>query len=903
MTETNREALLGTLATNLPDNTTGEISPADIRNELVSLADSVPFRYTSQAIPPITTDDISGTAGNGSFGIGDLWVDSASDIIYICADNTATAAVWQIAATNFPVISDGNAVGNQIAIWQDNSAVSGTSNFTYVGGVLTVTGTVAATDFTGDGSALTGFATVATSGEYTDLASLPVFGTAATTDATSYATSAQGTTADNALQNADIGLSVQGYASVLANTTASFTASKETKLTGIEIAATADQTAGEIEAIIDHDNLIGFVAAEHIDWALTNAADIHPDNYTDTNTTYSVGDGGLTEVNFTTADNTKLDNIEALADVTDTTNVAAAGAVMNSDITTETMAFVIDEDTLVSNSATKVPTQQSVKSYVDAAIASSVTYQGGYNATTNTPNLDTSPTGISVGNMYTVTVAGTFFSTALEIGDVLIAEQDDPTIETHWTVVNKDLDASSIKVSYESNSDTNAFTDAAQTKLTGIETAATADQTAGEIEAIVNHDNLIGFVAAEHIDWALTNAADIHPGNYTDTNTTYVSGDFDHNALTNYVAAEHIDWSATNAADIHPDNYTDTNTTYVSGDFDHNALTNYVAAEHIDWALTNAADIHPDNYTDTNTTYSIGDGGLTEINFTTAKDTKLSGIEALADVTDTTNVVAALTAGTNITISAGGTIAASGGTALNLYAENPSSYTSPSATGTNAVAIGSDATASGYGSFATGQDSTASGSRSVAIGYNALSLGSTSYALSAYGRADQDYGATLFGARARSLVQGKAAYGPAYLTALGQVQGGMLVCTALTTNATPATLTTTNSSASTTNQVILPNESAYSFSGTIIARQQTADGSNYASWEVKGALLRDANAASTVLGNGIVNQLFATAGAAAWDIALTADTTNGGLKIEATGAATTNIKWVATINTTEVTYA
>ena len=34
---------------------------------------------------------------------------------------------------------------------------------------------------------------------------------------------------------------------------------------------------------------------------------------TDTNTTYSVGDGGLTQVNFTTADNTKLDGIEASA--------------------------------------------------------------------------------------------------------------------------------------------------------------------------------------------------------------------------------------------------------------------------------------------------------------------------------------------------------------------------------------------------------------------------------------------------------------------------------------------------------------------------------------------------------------------------------------------------------------
>ena len=43
--------------------------------------------------------------------------------------------------------------------------------------------------------------------------------------------------------------------------------------------------------------------------------------------------------------------------------------------------------------------------------------------------------------------------------------------------------------------------------------------------------------------------------------------------------------------------------------------------------------------------------------FTDADHTKLNAIEASADVTDTANVVAALTAGSNITISAGGTIA------------------------------------------------------------------------------------------------------------------------------------------------------------------------------------------------------------------------------------------------------
>ena len=62
--------------------------------------------------------------------------------------------------------------------------------------------------------------------------------------------------------------------------------------------------------------------------------------------------------------------------------------------------------------------------------------------------------------------------------------------------------------------------------------------------------------------------------------------------------------------------------------------------------------------TDTDTTYSVGDGGLTTNDFTNADHTKLNAIEASADVTDATNVVAALTAGTGITIAGDGTIAA-----------------------------------------------------------------------------------------------------------------------------------------------------------------------------------------------------------------------------------------------------
>ena len=73
-----------------------------------------------------------------------------------------------------------------------------------------------------------------------------------------------------------------------------------------------------------------------------------------------------------------------------------------------------------------------------------------------------------------------------------------------------------------------------------------------------------------------------------------------------------------------------TDTTYVSSDFTHNSLTGVVANEHIDWTLDQGAtNVHVGNYT--NTTYTVGDGGLSEINFTSADNIKLDGIEASAN--------------------------------------------------------------------------------------------------------------------------------------------------------------------------------------------------------------------------------------------------------------------------------
>ncbi|MBE9565107.1 MAG: hypothetical protein IMF17_07655 [Proteobacteria bacterium] len=53
---------------------------------------------------------------------------------------------------------------------------------------------------------------------------------------------------------------------------------------------------------------------------------------------------------------------------------------------------------------------------------------------------------------------------------------------TEYRIIAKESSAAGIKTLYESNSDTNEYTDAEETKLAGIETAATADQTAAEIK-------------------------------------------------------------------------------------------------------------------------------------------------------------------------------------------------------------------------------------------------------------------------------------------------------------------------------------------------------------------------------------------------------------------------------------
>ena len=200
--------------------------------------------------------------------------------------------------------------------------------------------------------------------------------------------------------------------------------------------------------------------------------------------------------------------------------------------------------------------------------------------------------------------------------------------------------------------------------------------------------------------------------------------------------------------------------------------------------------------------------------------------------------------------------------------DNTSTY---GAKGLSSVAIGYLANATGTYSLAIGSNTAASGTASVALGNGAQSL---------------QYGKLAF--------EGYSGFGN------GASQFGLLAYVGGTTDGTAKVLTANNGAASSTNQIILPNSSAYAFTGTVVARQQAAGGTASAAWKVEGLIRREANAGTTTL---VASTVTAISNVPGWTLALSADTTNGGLTVTATGAAATNIRWVATIQTSEVTYA
>ena len=239
------------------------------------------------------------------------------------------------------------------------------------------------------------------------------------------------------------------------------------------------------------------------------------------------------------------------------------------------------------------------------------------------------------------------------------------------------------------------------------------------------------------------------------------------------------------------------------------------------------------------------------------------------------------------------------------------------ATATRAFSIGYGSTASGTDAYAFGKDATASGTNSVALGPRSSATASSSLSICTsyanYGNASSGLNSITIGdgnaASATSSIAigyganaatiGKFVYASGSFSdgnAEGSAQGGQFILRADTTDATATVLTTNNSTASSNNQIVAASDTCITFDGTITAMQNGAQA--YASWRIEGLLVNDggtttlANSATTIIDNQ-----------SSWGMALSADNTNNALAITCTGEASHNIRWVANIRTTEVTYA
>lgn len=191
-----------------------------------------------------------------------------------------------------------------------------------------------------------------------------------------------------------------------------------------------------------------------------------------------------------------------------------------------------------------------------------------------------------------------------------------------------------------------------------------------------------------------------------------------------------------------------------------------------------------------------------------------------------------------------------------------------------AVSVGVGNTASNQGALAINYQNTADGVYSLASGTQSTARG-------------------IHGADVRSSGQ---------FSAIGDNQRGEYILRRATTDATPTVLTCDGTAPATGARVALPNNSAFALNGKVVARQNTTGDMAY--WEFKGVIKRGANAAATsvvgtITGTGTTT-VAADSGAAAWSIAVTADTTNGAIQIQVTGEASKSIKWTCELETMEL---
>jgi len=192
---------------------------------------------------------------------------------------------------------------------------------------------------------------------------------------------------------------------------------------------------------------------------------------------------------------------------------------------------------------------------------------------------------------------------------------------------------------------------------------------------------------------------------------------------------------------------------------------------------------------------------------------------------------------------------------LNLYRENYAATSPyPVATGANAIAIGPGAQATADGSYALGEQSVARHKHGM---------------VRAAGRFQTS----------------------------GDAQIGQYILKAVTTNGFQRELFLDGPSG--TSPLILPDESTWTFKATITAhRTDGTDG--HAGFMVRGVIYRGAGSASTAFQGSPIVEILGSSNPG-WSINTTVNTTNGSLRFVATGESGKTIRWLAAVETVEIT--
>ena len=180
---------------------------------------------------------------------------------------------------------------------------------------------------------------------------------------------------------------------------------------------------------------------------------------------------GTTNKHFTATDETKLDGIEAGADVTDTANVTAAGALMDSELTDLAGVKGVTISTLQE--------KPSEGAFVDGDKTKLDGIESNATADQTDAEIRTAVGNATDSNVFT--------------------DADHSKLDGIESGATADQTGAEIKTAYEAESDTNAFTDADHSKLDGIEANATADQTGAEIKAAYEAESdTNAFTDADH---------------------------------------------------------------------------------------------------------------------------------------------------------------------------------------------------------------------------------------------------------------------------------------------------------------------------------------------------------------------------------------------------------------------